>query len=399
MAPNRSAVRPPVRSFVMARAYDRTRSRSSGSSAGPTTGTYEVDADDPRPPWYVLCMYPYPSGPAHRATSATTPSVTCSFATAPCRATPFSPLRLRLLRPPGRERRHPDRHPPPHLHRRPHRRAQGLGHRASGPSTTGAARSAATIPTYIAGTRSSSSASSRPAWPTGPTPRSTGARAARPSWPTSRSWPTARANAPATWWSSASSSSGSSASPTTSTSCSTDSTTWTGPSGSRPCSATGSAAPKGSSSICGRRDAGDELVLRVFTTRPDTSFGMTYAVVAPEHPLVDVLTTAEHRTEVEDLRARAAGQDRARPHVGARRRGVWPSGGLHRRASSSTRSPARPIPVYVADYVLMRYGTGAIMAVPAEDERDWDFAQAHGLPVVRTDAAPRGVGRSRAGGA
>jgi len=130
--------------------------------------------------------------------------------------------------------------------------------------------------------------------------------------------------------------------------------------------------------------------LRVFTTRPDTSFGMTYAVVAPEHPLVDELTTAEHRAAVEDLRARAAVAseiERTAAEADAQ--------ALSKRGAFTGSHVVNPftgtaIPVYVADYVLMGYGTGAIMAVPAEDERDWDFAQVHGLPVVRTTRPPEG---------
>jgi leucyl-tRNA synthetase len=136
-------------------------------------------------------------------------------------------------------------------------------------------------------------------------------------------------------------------------------------------------------------DGSERLVLRVFTTRPDTSFGMTYAVVAPEHPLVDALTTPEHRVEVEELRARAAASSDVErmSESGAAslaKRGVF--------TGSSVINPftRQPVPVYVADYVLMGYGTGAIMAVPAEDTRDWDFAQAYGLPVVRTVQPPEG---------
>jgi leucyl-tRNA synthetase len=136
-------------------------------------------------------------------------------------------------------------------------------------------------------------------------------------------------------------------------------------------------------------DGREPLALRVFTTRPDTSFGMTYAVVAPEHPLVDALTTPEHRTAVADLRTRAAASTDVErmSESGAlslAKRGVF--------TGSSVINPftSRPVPVYVADYVLMGYGTGAIMAVPAEDARDWDFAQAYGLPVVRTVQPPEG---------
>ncbi len=136
-------------------------------------------------------------------------------------------------------------------------------------------------------------------------------------------------------------------------------------------------------------DGQDRLALRVFTTRPDTSFGMTYAVVAPEHPLVDELTTLEHRGDVEDLRKRAASS------TDVERMSESGALSLAKRGAftgSLVVNPftGHPVPVYVADYVLMGYGTGAIMAVPAEDHRDWDFAQAYGLPWVRTVQPPDG---------
>ena len=138
------------------------------------------------------------------------------------------------------------------------------------------------------------------------------------------------------------------------------------------------------------RDDGEALALTVFTTRPDTSFGMTYAVVAPEHPLVDELTTDEHRGTVDELRRRAAASSEIeRTAEGAGAAGLAKRGAF---TGSYVRNPFtdQPVPVYVADYVLMGYGTGAIMAVPAEDTRDWDFAQAYGLPYVRTVQPPEG---------
>jgi leucyl-tRNA synthetase len=140
------------------------------------------------------------------------------------------------------------------------------------------------------------------------------------------------------------------------------------------------------------RDGSDgrpPLALRVFTTRPDTSFGMTYAVVAPEHPLVDELTTDDQRAAVEGLQARAAASsdiERLAEDGGA---------ALTKRGAFTGSYVVNPftggeVPVYVADYVLMGYGTGAIMAVPAEDTRDWAFAEAYGLPVVRTVQPPEG---------
>ena len=132
-----------------------------------------------------------------------------------------------------------------------------------------------------------------------------------------------------------------------------------------------------------------DLTLTVFTTRPDTTFGMTYAVMAPEHPLAEALTTAEQREAVAELRARAASESEiqrtaAAEGVSLEKRGVF--------TGSWVVNPfnAERVPLYVADYVLMGYGTGAIMAVPAEDQRDWAFAKLHGLPVVRTVAPPEG---------
>jgi leucyl-tRNA synthetase len=133
--------------------------------------------------------------------------------------------------------------------------------------------------------------------------------------------------------------------------------------------------------------AAEQGTLRVFTTRPDTSFGMTYAVIAPEHPMVDQVTTDDQRVAVDELRQRAAAA------TDLQRMASGDPAQLDKRGAFTGSSVVNPfnderIPLYVADYVLMGYGTGAIMAVPAEDERDWDFAQVHGLPIVRTVAPP-----------
>ncbi len=127
--------------------------------------------------------------------------------------------------------------------------------------------------------------------------------------------------------------------------------------------------------------------LRVFTTRPDTGFGVTYAVVAPEHPLLEELTTEDQRDAVAELVARALGEselERTSSDGPLAKRGAF--------TGSYVTNPftGQDVPVYVADYVLGTYGTGAVMAVPAEDERDFDFASAYGLPVVRTVAPPEG---------
>jgi len=134
-------------------------------------------------------------------------------------------------------------------------------------------------------------------------------------------------------------------------------------------------------------DGRPEVTVRVFTTRPDTSFGMTYAVLAPEHPLVGDLTTAEHADAVAAFVARVQTEtevERQSAEGPADKRGVF--------TGSQVINPfnGKPVPVYLADYVLMGYGTGAIMAVPGEDQRDWDFAVAYGLPIVRTVAPPEG---------
>jgi leucyl-tRNA synthetase len=115
--------------------------------------------------------------------------------------------------------------------------------------------------------------------------------------------------------------------------------------------------------------------IRIFTTRPDTLFGATYMVLAPEHPLVDVVTTGERRDAVAAYRDRAARKsDRERQEEKVKT-GVFTGGHAINPVNGE------PLPIWVADYVLMGYGTGAIMAVPGHDERDWEFARAFGLPI------------------
>jgi leucyl-tRNA synthetase len=127
-----------------------------------------------------------------------------------------------------------------------------------------------------------------------------------------------------------------------------------------------------------------DLKFRVFTTRIDTVFGVTFAVLAPEHPLVDTITTPEQRATVEAYRERARRLDEAtRLSTERERTGVFTG------AYAVNPVNDEPVPIYVADYVLMTYGTGAIMAVPAHDERDYDFARKHGLPI-RTVISPDG---------
>ena len=120
---------------------------------------------------------------------------------------------------------------------------------------------------------------------------------------------------------------------------------------------------------------GDEIV--VFTTRPDTLWGATFMVLAPEHPLVDSLTTHEHSRAVDDYRAIAAGRSELeRMETEREKTGVF-TGGYATNPVNQQR-----IPVWIADYVLLSYGTGAIMAVPAHDQRDFAFARQFGLDVA-----------------
>ena len=132
-----------------------------------------------------------------------------------------------------------------------------------------------------------------------------------------------------------------------------------------------------------RTEQGDSL--EVFTTRPDTLWGATFMVLAPEHPLVAKLTTPERREQVEEYVAAATRQtDVEREAVGRDKSGVF-TGGYAINPVNGER-----IPIWIADYVLMTYGTGAIMAVPAHDERDFTFARAYGL-TVRPVIQPAGA--------
>jgi leucyl-tRNA synthetase len=125
--------------------------------------------------------------------------------------------------------------------------------------------------------------------------------------------------------------------------------------------------------------------LKVFTTRPDTLFGCTYMVVAPEHPLVDALTTPDQREAVQAYRRKAAAKsDLERTDLAKEKSGVF--SGSH---AINPINGAR-VPIWIADYVLMGYGTGAIMAVPGHDERDFEFAQRYQLPILRVIAGPQG---------
>lgn len=117
--------------------------------------------------------------------------------------------------------------------------------------------------------------------------------------------------------------------------------------------------------------------LEVFTTRPDTLFGATYMVVAPEHELVSKITTADKKESVEEyLKKTALKSDLERTDLNKDKSGVFTG------AYAINPVNGKQIPIWVADYVLISYGTGAIMAVPGHDERDWEFAKKYDLPIV-----------------
>ena len=167
---------------------------------------------------------------------------------------------------------------------------------------------------------------------------------------------------------------------------------------SRRCSATGSAAAKGRRSISrspsptAAASCGDTI--RVFTTRPDTLFGATYMVLAPEHPLVD----ADHDARADAPPSRRTRTRPPRKSDLERTELAKTKTGVFTGAYAINPVNGEKIPIWIADYVLASYGTGAIMAVPAHDERDFEFAKQFGLPIVRGRAAARRMaerGRSR----
>lgn len=123
--------------------------------------------------------------------------------------------------------------------------------------------------------------------------------------------------------------------------------------------------------------AGHDAQLKVFTTRPDTLYGATYMVVAPEHPLLAGMTSAGQKEAVEAYVTKARSKsDLERAELSKEKTGVWTG------ANAINPVNGKEIPIWVADYVLMTYGTGAIMAVPAHDDRDFAFAKEFGLEII-----------------
>lgn len=132
---------------------------------------------------------------------------------------------------------------------------------------------------------------------------------------------------------------------------------------------------KGAEITFGSPDGHRQIV--VFTTRPDTLYGANFIVLSPEHELVDAYTTAEHKAEVEAYRKETAKKTEVERQASKEKTGVFTGSYV---VNPGTRMP---VPVWVADYVLVGYGTGAIMGVPAHDERDKEFAEKYMLPVIK----------------
>ncbi len=142
---------------------------------------------------------------------------------------------------------------------------------------------------------------------------------------------------------------------------------------------------KGARAKGGFSKAASDDCIRVYTTRPDTLFGATYMVLAPEHPLVDRMTTPAQKTAVEAYRQQASTKsDLDRTDLAKEKSGVFT--GIY----AINPINGEPVPVWIADYVLISYGTGAIMAVPAHDVRDWEFAVKFNLPIIPVVAPPAG---------
>ncbi len=141
---------------------------------------------------------------------------------------------------------------------------------------------------------------------------------------------------------------------------------------------------KSSRASSGFPAAPEPHVIRVYTTRPDTLFGATYMVLAPEHPLVDRITTTDQKSVVAAYREQAARKsDLDRTDLAKEKTGCFTG------AHAINPVNGKQIPIWIADYVLISYGTGAIMAVPGHDERDLEFAQAFSLPVIAVVAPPQ----------
>ncbi len=129
--------------------------------------------------------------------------------------------------------------------------------------------------------------------------------------------------------------------------------------------------------------AGSDASFEVFTTRPDTIFGMTFCVLAPEHPLVPgLIAGSDHEDEARAYISQASRASEIERMSEGEKTGVFTG------AKAVNPVNGKVVPIYIADYVLMGYGTGSIMAVPGQDQRDWDFATRYGIEIIRTVQPP-----------
>ena len=347
----------------MAEAYDAQAVEEKWQARWSETGAYQIDNDDPRPPFYVLCMYPYPSGPAHmgHVRNYTFGDLIVRYRTMQGYGV-LSPMGFDSFGLPAENAAiKTGAHPRPFTDARidelqgqhqAHRRGLRLAPRGPQPR-----------PEYIRGPSGSSCASSRPAWPT--------AANAPVNWcpgcqtvlaneqvladgTCERSGDVVEKRDLEQWFF---------RSPTTPTQLLDDLDDLDWPERVKTMQRNWIGRSEGAEFELAVADAGRPAwAFDVFTTRPDTSFGMTYVVLAPEHPLVDAITTDEHRADGRRVRrARAAWSPRSsacRPRGRLEKRGVFTG------AYAVNPFNGQPVPIYLADYVLMSYGTGAIMAVP-----------------------------------
>ena len=296
----------------MARAYDVIEVEKKWQQRWADEGTYEVDADDPRPPWYVLTMYPYPSGPAHmgHVRNYTFGDLLVRHRTMLGYAV-LSPFGFDSFGLPAENAAIKTGTHPRDLHRGPHRRAEGVDHlarrrlRLAPRDPQPRPRVHQVEPGHLpaAAGRRPGLPGQRPGQLVPGLPDRAGQRAGAAR----RHLRALRRRGRA----SATSSSGSSGITDYADELLADLDALDWPERVKTMQRNWIGRSEGAEFdlVVEGRDGSDgrqRLALRVFTTRPDTSFGMTYAVVAPEHPLVDELTTPEHRAEVEELRARAA---------------------------------------------------------------------------------------------
>jgi leucyl-tRNA synthetase len=372
----------------MARTYDVVAVEAKWQAHWLDAGTYEVDNDDPRERFYALCMYPYPSGAAHQGhvRNYTFGDLVVRYQTMLGKAvlTPFGFDSFGL--PAENAAIKAGSHPRLFTEARIAELKSSV--RKLGAVYDWRREVRSHDPEYIKWNQVIFLASSRPAWPTGPRRPSTGARvpdgagqrAGLADGTCERSGDLVERRDLEQWFF---------RSPTTPTSCSTTSTPRLARAGED--HAAQLDRPFRGCRVRPARGEGSDKGATGLHDPADTGFGMTYAVVAPEHPMLEELTTDDQRASVDRARERATSlsdlERTVRPTPASGSRSAAPSPA----ASSSTPSTASGCRSTWPTTCSVGYGTGAIMAVPAEDERDWAFATVHGLPIVRTVAAARGL--------